>query len=93
MSEKCRVPDCGRKADWAVIFYDVYLHDFSDVRIFHEPHESVPYICQHHLNQNELSADNQSDDVNVRKYRGHVSYRRTPSPGSGFVIYRPLDSE
>ena len=33
MSEKCQVPDCGRKADWAAIIYDVYLHDFGDVRI------------------------------------------------------------
>lgn len=90
MPHKCSVHGCDRDADYAVIFYDVYPH--SDVDVFYQLHESVPYICQQHLNENEAGAENGSEDPKVRKYRGHVRYPHTPSGGQGFVIYRPLSS-
>lgn len=89
MSHKCSVDGCDEDADYEVIFYDVYP-PFDNVQVFYEPHESVPYICQGHLNENEAGADNGLGDPRLRKYRGRIGYPLTPSGGQGFVIYRPL---
>ncbi len=88
-NQKCSVEGCDRNADYEVIFYDVYLHP-SDVTVFHQPHESCPFICHTHMAENERGAPTGSGDENLRAYRGHVDYPHARSEGQGFVIYRPL---
>jgi hypothetical protein len=92
MAEICFVPNCNKEADYAVIFYDVYLRGSGtgDVTVFYHPHESCPYICQHHLNENELQAENGLEDEQLRRYRRRMGYPHTQSGGQGFCIYRPL---
>jgi hypothetical protein len=86
---KCCAQGCNHEAEFEVIFYDVYLQR-SGVRIFYEPHESCPYLCQSHLTENELEAKTELSDKSLRRYRGSVDYPHAQSDGQGFCIYRPL---
>ena len=86
----CSITDCTARADYEVIFYDVYLHKPGHVDVFYVPHNKYPYICQKHLSENEQGAENNLTDPGLRKYRAHIEYPNTPSMGNGFVIYRPL---
>ena len=88
--DMCSVEGCPRRADYEVIFYDVYLHHGGDVDIYYERHNSCPYICQGHLNENERRAETGLPEPELRKYRDHVRYPYASSMGLGFVIYRPL---
>jgi hypothetical protein len=85
----CSVSGCSEEAKYEVIFYDVYL-DLPDVDVFYERHESCPYLCQQHLNENERELETDLDNRKCREYRGMLTYRHTQSHGQGFVIYRPL---
>jgi len=87
---KCNVKGCASKAEYEVIFYDVYLHG-SEVGVYYQRHESCPYLCQHHLTENERgAATDKLGDERLRQYRGKVDYPYTHSGGQGFCIYRPL---
>ena len=86
---QCSVRGCDSRAEYEVIFYDVYLY-LPDVDVFYERHESCPFICHKHMNENERGAKTGLPDANLRAYRGCVDYPHAQSRGQGFVIYRPL---
>jgi len=85
---KCSVKSCSSNADYEVIFYDVY--PYSEVTVSYERHESCPYLCQHHLDENERGAKTGLADENLRRYRGVVDYPHARSGGQGFCIYKPI---
>jgi len=79
---KCSVTGCGKDATVEVLLYDVYT-DMRDV--FYEQDFTCPYLCGHHMVENEEQAHG------VREPRGHVSYPFTNRESAqGFTIYRPL---
>ena len=88
---KCCANGCDNEADYEVIFYDVYLHESSNVGIFYERHESCPFFCETHLTENERGANTGMGDPKLRRYRGHIDYPHAQSDGQGFCIYRPLN--
>lgn len=88
-NRECSVRGCRKSADYEAIFYDVYLHLYGDVRVFYQAHESCPFICQEHLNENERNAKTSLANPRWRAYRGSVQYPHSHSSGQGFVIYRP----
>jgi hypothetical protein len=80
----CSVDGCERRADVEARLYDVY----HDGRIFDEQDHTCPYLCAHHVQQNEAEARGE------RKPRGMVRYPYTNSHSAqGFTIYRPLIEE
>ena len=89
---KCSVTDCKNEAEYEVFFYDVYLH-VGQVDVLNEQHESCPYLCQQHLNENERGAQTDLGDERLRRYRGGVQYPHAKSAGLGFCIYKPLEKE
>lgn len=49
------VKGCKQDASYEVIFYDVYLNT-PDVSVFYERHESYPYLCRKHMEENARGA-------------------------------------
>lgn len=85
---RCCVSGCDTKAEYEVIFYDVYFG--KPVDVFYEQHNDCAYLCGEHQSENEHGAQNDLDDPALRRYRGRVDYPYTKSWGRGFVIYRRL---
>lgn len=84
----CSVDGCASDANYEVVFYDVYPH--GEIMVFYEPHNSCPYLCQKHLDENERGAETGLPDANLRRYRGMVNYPHAQSGGQGFCIYKPI---
>jgi hypothetical protein len=79
---KCSVPGCGAEAQVEVILYDVYT-DIQDV--FFQRDYTCPYLCGHHLVENEVGIRGE------RKPRSVAGYPFTNQHGAqGFTIYRPI---
>jgi hypothetical protein len=78
---KCSVPKCGDAAAVEVRLYDVY----PDGTIFDERDFTCPYLCAHHLIENENGAKGE------RRPRGTVRYPHSNQDvAQGFTIYRWL---
>lgn len=78
----CSVKGCQRKADYKVILYDVY---FDIEEVFFEQDTTCPFICTHHMVQNEKLAEG------VREPRGAIDYPYTNQEYAyGFTIYQPI---
>lgn len=80
---KCSVKNCRREAEYRVILYDVYL---LEEETFFEQDFTCPFICGHHMAENEQRAKGE------RKPRGFVSYPYTnKNKAQGFTIYQPIE--
>lgn len=81
MSKKCSVKGCNQQAVAEVILYDTY----GDGTVFFEQDHTCPFICEHHLIENEEQATGE------RKPRGYMVYPYTNQEKAlGFTIYRPF---
>lgn len=78
----CSVEGCQREAEYKVILYDVYT-DIEEV--FFEQDITCPFICAHHMTENEELARG------IRRPRGDIDYPYTNRDQAlGFTIYQPV---
>jgi hypothetical protein len=79
--EKCSVPACGNAATVEVRLYDFY----PDGTIFDKQDYICPFLCAHHVMENESGAKGE------RKPRGIVEYPHSNKQAAlGFTYYRWL---
>lgn len=79
---KCSVNGCANLADFEVVLYDYY--DYMK-ETFYEQDFTCPFICQHHLDENEKEAKGE------RRPRGVVYYPYTNRHhAQGYSKYNPL---
>ena len=78
----CAVAGCEAPATVQVRLYDVY----REGTVFDEQDSTCPYLCTHHMLENEEAAKGE------RRPRGFVKYPHSNrNEAQGFTIYRELD--
>jgi restriction endonuclease Mrr len=82
LGTKCCVDGCANPAEYEVILYD-YYSTHNDT--FYEQDFTCPFLCGHHMEENEKNAKGE------RKPRGTVKYPYTNKHiAQGYTKYNPL---
>jgi hypothetical protein len=76
---KCCVEDCLNLADYEVVLYDYYP---NMNKTFYEQDDTCPFLCQHHVDENEKKAEGSKAPRDVTSYpytnkhnaQGHSKY-------------------
>jgi restriction endonuclease Mrr len=80
---QCCVKTCGNIADFEVVLYDFY--NYRNSVSFYEQDFTCPFICEFHLEENEMLAEGE------RKHRGYVKYPYTNQHvAQGYTKYNPI---
>lgn len=78
----CRVNGCNSPATVKVFLHDEYQNPQD---VFHEQDKHCPYLCDQHMQENELNA------VGVREPRGVVEYPYTNQRhANGWSVYEAI---
>jgi hypothetical protein len=79
---RCSVQGCEKQPEYEVYLYDYYPFDHEE---FFEQDYTCPFLCEHHMEENESLADG------LRTPRGRVRYPHTNRhQAQGYIKYSPI---